>query len=161
MDMIESSLASRLEGKIVLKRKSIVFSSLMLVAGVAVIVASAVIPALENGFLHSCLIFIGGVAAIIGLLLLLSSAFTKQYYYVPENSRLHKRIEYFDLTEEFSLKKALEDKDVAAIENCKKSTTPTLQVVIYRTGKGTMIAAQLQKYVPYTYHPETDIIVFV
>ena len=103
MEMIENSLASRMEGKIALKRKSVVLSLVLLVLGIAIIVVSAIIPALESGFMHSLLIFIGGVAAIIGLLLLLSAAFTKQYYYLPENSRLHKKIEYFDLTEESAI----------------------------------------------------------
>ena len=113
MEMIENSLASRMEGKIALKRKSVVLSLVLLVLGIAIIVVSAIIPALESGFMHSLLIFIGGVAAIIGLLLLLSAAFTKQYYYLPENSRLHKKIEYFDLTEESAIKRALENKEIA------------------------------------------------
>lgn len=158
MEMIENSLASRMEGKIALKRKSVVLSLVLLVLGIAIIVVSAIIPALESGFMHSLLIFIGGVAAIIGLLLLLSAAFTKQYYYLPENSRLHKKIEYFDLTEESAIKRALENKEIESLDNYHKSTAPTLQVVLYKTGKGTVIAAQLQKYVPYTYQPVTDII---
>lgn len=161
MEMIETGLAQRLDGKIALKRRSATVSLLLLVAGIAIIVCSAIVPSLASGFMHSCMIFIGGIAAIIGLLLLLSSIFTKQYYYLPESSRLHKKVEYFDLTEEFAIKKSLEEKDAASLEGYRKSTAPTMQVVLYKTGKGTLVAAQLQKYVPYTYQPVTDIILFV
>lgn len=81
----------------------------------------------------------------------------KQFIFIPEDSPLKKSVEYFDLTEEYGLKKCIEDKDFTQIDNYRKSSAPTLQVVMYKTKSGKVAAAQLQKYVPYEYVAASNI----
>lgn len=159
MKQIEEHLAEALGSDVTLKRKSAAKSLLMLIAGIAIIVASAKVPALSSGYINSTMIFVGGLLALVGLLMGLSAFLSKEFYYIPEKSRLSKKVEFFDIAEEGNVKKLVESGSINGLEELRKSTAPTLQLIMYRTSKGKVVAAQLQKYIPYTYHPVTDIVV--
>lgn len=159
MRLIEEHLTESLGDNVTLKHKSIIKSIIMLIVGVGIIVATTTVPELSEGFINSTLIFFGGMFALIGLLMCISAIFNKDYYYIPERSKLQKKVEFFELSEENALKEFIEKKDVDSFGKFKHSKTPTLQVIMYKTTKGTIVAAQLQKYVPYAYQPVTDIVV--
>lgn len=156
MQLIENGLADVLGSDITMKRKNITKSLLMFIIGAGIIVASSS----TEGYIHSTMIFAGGLIALVGILMILSSFINKEYYYIPEKARLQKKAEFFELNDESTVKKIVEEGRFDEIKSLKKATTPTLQVIMYSTAKGKIVAAQVQKYIPYAYHPMTDIVVY-
>ncbi len=160
MKLIEESITTLLAEKITTRKKSFVPALLTLIGGVAIIaVAYAAETLRDNPNLNSALL-LAGTIVIIAALILLSTGRKQELVYAPTRQILKRRRKSFDATEREKVCDLVLRGDFAALDKMPSGNIAALQVVTYATPDRSVIAAQVQEYVPHRYVPVTESILF-
>ena len=107
--------------------------------------------------MSSLLIFFGVAAACYALYLIIWRM-NKQVY-VNTNSDIVKSNIYYSNDDFLALKSSLENCDCKLMEKCKTQGEGTVQVAALYSKDGQFLEAQVLKYEPFEYKPQTEVIV--
>jgi hypothetical protein len=157
-DFNEALYASS-NGVIVERRKSVVVPIIILLVGVAMLVANAFLPDNpEMNNLKSTIVLVGGLVTLVGAIYTAITIFGRGVPY-------HKEEQCFLLNKKYSFERALQSKVVAAVEKCDKIALDALEesdvagvtVVCYYSPKSNYCIMQAFAYDDFTYQSITKL----
>lgn len=132
-----------------------------LITGIILIIASCALfylSSLISGNMASSLSIFGGVIMIcVGLYLIIWQS--KHEIYKPSGSVI-KKVRIFYASEDlYGLKNSLENQDVKSFEKFKKQHEGNVQLSVVYSKDNQYFAAQVLKYEPFEYKPQSDILI--
>lgn len=150
------------EQTIVKKRKSIVAAVIVLAIGIAMVVASMTPVVAANENLHAGVMFLGWTLLVAGVVWALTTFFGSggRVYYLPTGEYL-KRTEMFYDAEHFGVvAECVRNGDFSKLAQIEGGAGASVMVVFYQGRKGGVTICQLFRYVPHSYEPESEMLVF-
>ena len=144
---------------VIRRRKSPYISVALFAAGTFAMILNELYATEMSNNLQSAVVFIGGVIALTGLILLASRLFGNDGapYHLKEQCFLRYEELYFDHNE---LAQVVSDVNNGAIElllNSKHTNIPSVAVALYRTTDNRFVAMQAFEYADFEYRPLTDL----
>jgi len=157
-DFNEALYASS-NGVIVERRKSIILPIIVLLAGIALLVANYFI---ENGTdannLKSALVLMGGAIALIGIAWCGIRIFGGgEPYHTADKCFLEREQYSFDRAQQNTIIKAIESCDKTAIDNLEESDIAGLSVLCYHSPRSKYCAMQAFAYEEFVYKAITEL----
>lgn len=133
---------------------SLILAIAILAIGVALFFFSG---SFDNNILSSTIIFIGVIAIAFSLYIFIAK--TKINVYTKTGSLIVKKNIFFDTSDFYALKSALENNDFQPIKKAKKIDEGNIQIYALYSKDNKFAAVQLLKYEPFDFIPQTNIIV--
>ncbi|MEG1700216.1 MAG: hypothetical protein RR270_02930 [Alistipes sp.] len=149
-----------LPGSVVVKhRKPLLFPGVLLVAGVAMIVLNNVFVAEISNNISSALVFVGGLAAAMGVVFLLARLFGSNGVPFHQGNRcyLHYDEFYFDRKVRTEVMQSVGEGNVKRLLEMEHAQVPALAVAVYRTPDNRFAAMQAFEYADLEYRPLTEL----
>ena len=132
--------------------KSLLLSLALMGAGVSLFVYSG---NFGSNLLSSTMIFFG--IAIVAFATFLMIAKLNSEVYVKTNSPIVKRQLYFNTTDFYDIKNAIENADYKSIEKFKRVEEGNVELYVIHSKDRKFAALQLFKYEPFDFVPQTEI----
>lgn len=132
---------------------SLAIGILSIIAGGALFYVSSLS---ETNMVSSLSIFGGIVLLCLGFYLLICKS--KHEVYKPTGAVVKKENIFYASEDFYNLKNALENKDVKGLEKLKKQHEGNVQLSVIYSNDNKYLAAQVLKYEPFEYKPQSDII---
>ena len=152
------------EGAIIPRRRSVVMPVMVLVAGVVLLVLTAMIDStVENGNLRSALMLFGAIFAIAGLVMLVSrlSGASRAPYCVKDGCFLDKKELKFAKEQKNIIIDLLRKGDFTTLRNLKQNDVSALVVTEYSSPKSRVVACQAFEYLELELRPVSDLVLKV
>ena len=156
---INEAICASSNGVVVERRKNIILPILILLAGVALLVANYFI---DNGSdannLKSAIVLVGGCVALAGIVLSGMRIFGDGTpYHKGEKCFLERKQYSFDREQEKDVVKVVSANDKAALDKLQESSVMAILVLCYYTPSGSFVAMQAFAYSDFVYKPITDL----
>ena len=152
------------EGAIIPRRRSVVMPVMVLVAGVVLLVLTAMIDStVENGNLRSALMHFGAIFAVAGLVMLVSrlSGASRAPYCVKDVCFLDKKELKFAKEQKNIIIDLLRKGDFTTLRNLKQNDVSALVVTEYSSPKSRVVACQAFEYLELELRPVSDLVLKV
>lgn len=143
---------------IVCRRKSAAVPALVLLAGVAMLVANAMLPAeAEWNDVKSILVLSGGIVTIVGAILLAARLLGKGVpYHRPSHTFLREQTLMFDGAQRARVVEAVQSGDWKGLLALPRRNISAVSVLFYATPDGSFVAMQPFEYAELEYRPLCD-----
>ena len=152
------------EGAIIPRRRSVVMPVMVLVAGVVLLVLTAMIDStVENGNLRSALMLFGAIFAVAGLVMLVSrlSGASRAPSCVKDGCFLDKKELKFAKEQKNIIIDLLRKGDFTTLRNLKQNDVSALVVTEYSSPKSRVVACQAFEYLELELRPVSDLVLKV
>lgn len=150
------------EQTVVKRRKSIISAIAVLAAGMAMVVASMMPAVTANENLHAGIMFLGWALLAAGVIWALTTLFGSggRVFYLPTREFL-KRTEMFYDAEHFAVvAECVRSGDFKRLAQIEGGVGASVMVVFYQGRKGGVTICQLFRYIPHSYEPQSEMLVF-
>lgn len=144
------------------RKKNLILPFAVLLAGAALIFAAYKYDYIaSNPNLSSGSLLFGFAGIVAGIIMAISALTSKGIpFYAPTKEKLKKYELRFDTELKDKVKKHVAAGDFESLTDLPEGTSSAVKVIIYKTQSGELIIAQVQEYVPHTYRPADDIMIF-
>ncbi len=148
--------------QIVRKKRNPIKALLILILGIALIVAGYSVPAIHsNANLSSAAILIGGGIAIVGFVLTLVRLTGKGApFYLPTGKKLRRTELFFETALRNDVCDCVRTGNFGKLAELPRSDSSALIAIIYRTDDQDIALAQVLEFVPHHHQPITDTLIF-
>lgn len=153
---ISEAICALPDGAVVRRRKSFFMPVVLLLAGVLLIGMDAVAGTEWNNNLRSALVFVGGVAAVVGAMVALARACGGGAPYHTASKRFLRYEEwYYDRQRRQEVASYVESGELRRLRVLERSQVPAVAVAVYSTPDGRFAAMQAYEYTDLEYRPLT------
>lgn len=149
-----------LPGNVVVRhRKPLLIPAVLLVAGVAMIVANNMYSAAISNNLSSSLVFVGGILTLVGLVLLSMRLFGSNGVPFHRDARRYLSYDeiYFDRKVRDAVMRNIDEGNVEQLLKMEHAQVPAVTVAVYRTPDNRFAAMQAFEYADLEYRPLTQL----
>jgi len=152
-DISQANKLLTVDSSITKKRKNLISTILLILAGIFIIVYSCKINCPENlNSILSVIVIVGFIMSISGIIMIVFPS--KKLIYKPTGEKIKKQVCYFDSKEENEVMEKLLKGNFADLKiMAANNNSSQLKAEIYFTESAEFSVVQLQKYVPYQYEP--------
>jgi hypothetical protein len=157
---IDEKIKNMQNEKIIPVKSNTVIGYILLTIGLLLFILG-IIGLIEVKSINTTIIIIGLVLLCYAIFKIIKTkkSIYSHYIYEPTGKKLKKFSIYLDLADMNKLEKCIESKNYSDFKNIKKEMNSPHLLVLMGTDDGAIFLIQPSEYIPYNYHPTSDVIV--